>query len=43
MMSALIFSFPAAAEEYPVNGVWAAVDTDYPAAANLYRYQNFRR
>jgi hypothetical protein len=33
-MSALIFSFPAAAEEYPVNGVWAAVDTDYPAAAN---------
>jgi hypothetical protein len=29
-----LFACPAAAEVYPVSGVWTAIDTDFPAAAN---------
>jgi hypothetical protein len=29
-----LFSFPAAAQVYPVSGVWAAIDSQFPAAAN---------
>ena len=34
MIGLILFSFPAAAEVYPVSGVWTAIDTDFPAAAN---------
>jgi hypothetical protein len=30
----ILVSVPAAAEVYPVSGVWTAIDTDFPAAAN---------
>jgi hypothetical protein len=29
-----LFSFPAAAPVYPVNGVWTAIDSQFPTAAN---------
>ena len=29
-----VISFPAAAEVYPVSGVWTAINPDFPAAAN---------
>jgi hypothetical protein len=34
LIGLILFSFPAAAEVYPVSGVWVAIDTDFPAAAN---------
>ena len=34
LIGLILFSFPAAAEVYPVSGVWTAADTEYPAAAN---------
>jgi hypothetical protein len=34
LIGLILFSFPAAAEVYPVSGVWTAIDTDFPAAAN---------
>ena len=30
----ILVSAPAAAEVYPVSGVWTAIDTDFPAAAS---------
>jgi hypothetical protein len=33
LLIGLILSFPAAAEVYPVSGVWTATDSDFPAAA----------
>ena len=33
LIGLILFSFPAAAEVYPVSGVWTAIDTDFPAAA----------
>jgi hypothetical protein len=29
-----LFSFPAAAQVYPVRGVWTAIDSQFPSAAN---------
>jgi hypothetical protein len=29
-----LFSFPAAAQVYPVSGVWAAIDSQFPTATN---------
>jgi hypothetical protein len=34
LIGLILFAFPAAAEVYPVSGVWTAIDTDFPAAAN---------
>ena len=34
LIGLILFSFPAAAEVYPVSGVWTAIDTEFPAAAN---------
>jgi hypothetical protein len=34
LIGLFLFSFAAAAEVYPVSGVWTAIDTDFPAAAN---------
>src|ERR1700730_10389372 len=34
LIGLILFAFPAAAEVYPVTGVWTAIDTDFPAAAN---------
>jgi hypothetical protein len=34
LICVILFSFPAAAEVYPVSGVWIAIDTDFPSAAN---------
>ena len=34
LIGLILISFPAAAEVYPVSGVWTATDTDFPAAAN---------
>jgi hypothetical protein len=34
LIGLILISFPAAAEVYPVSGVWTATDTEYPAAAN---------
>ena len=34
LIGLILFSFPAAAEVYPVSGVWTAIDADFPAAAN---------
>jgi hypothetical protein len=34
LIGLILFSFPAAAEVYPVSGVWTAIDTDFPAAGN---------
>ena len=34
LIGLILISFPAAAEVYPVSGVWTAIDTDFPAAAN---------
>jgi hypothetical protein len=34
LLGLILISFPAAAEVYPVSGVWTATDTDFPAAAN---------
>jgi hypothetical protein len=34
LIGLILISFPAAAEVYPVGGVWTAIDTDFPAAAN---------
>jgi hypothetical protein len=34
LIGLILFSFPAAAEVYPVSGVWVAIDTEFPAAAN---------
>jgi hypothetical protein len=34
LIGLILISFPAAAEVYPVSGVWTAADTEYPAAAN---------
>ena len=34
LISLILFTFPAAAEVYPVSGVWTAINTDFPAAAN---------
>jgi FlaG/FlaF family flagellin (archaellin) len=34
LIGLILISFPAAAEVYPVSGVWTAADADYPAAAN---------
>ena len=34
LIDLILISFPAAAEVYPVSGVWTAIDTDFPAAAN---------
>jgi hypothetical protein len=34
LIGLFLVSGPAAAEVYPVSGVWTAIDTDFPAAAN---------
>ena len=34
LIGLILISFPAAAEVYPVSGVWTAIDTEFPAAAN---------
>ncbi len=34
LIGLVLVSVPAAAEVYPVSGVWTAIDTDFPAAAN---------
>jgi hypothetical protein len=34
LIGLILVSVPAAAEFYPVSGVWTAIDTDFPAAAN---------
>ena len=34
LVGVILFSIPAAAEVYPVSGVWTAIETDFPAAAN---------
>jgi hypothetical protein len=34
LIGLILISFPAVAEVYPVRGVWTAVDTEFPAAAN---------
>jgi hypothetical protein len=34
LIGLILVSAPAAAEVYPVSGVWTAIDTDFPAAAN---------
>jgi hypothetical protein len=32
LLGSLLFSFPASADEYPVNGVWVALGREFPAA-----------
>ncbi len=32
LLGSLLFSFPASADEYPVNGVWVALGQEFPAA-----------
>jgi hypothetical protein len=34
----ILFSFPAAAEVYPVSGVWTAIDTDFPHDPKIARH-----
>src|ERR1700694_1929207 len=34
LIGLILFSFPAAAQVYPVSGVWAAIDSQFPIAAN---------
>jgi hypothetical protein len=34
LIGLILISFPAAAEVYPVSGIWTAIDTEFPAAAN---------
>ena len=34
LIGLILVSAPAAAEVYPVTGVWTAIDTEFPAAAN---------
>jgi FlaG/FlaF family flagellin (archaellin) len=34
LIGLILFSFPAAADVYPVTGVWTAIDADFPAAAS---------
>src|SRR6202790_3513906 len=34
LIGLILFAFPAAAEVYPVSGVWTAIDTEFPAAAD---------
>jgi hypothetical protein len=34
LIGLFLFSFPAAAQVYPVSGVWAAIDLQFPAATN---------
>jgi hypothetical protein len=34
LIGLVLFSFPAAAQVYPVSGVWAAIDSQFPIAAN---------
>ena len=34
LIGLILISFPAAAEVYPISGVWTATNTDFPAAAN---------
>ena len=34
LIGLILVSAPAAAEVYPVSGVWTAIDTDFPAAAS---------
>jgi hypothetical protein len=34
LIGLILVSVPAAAEVYPVSGVWTAIDTDFPASAN---------
>jgi hypothetical protein len=34
LIGLILLSFPAVAEVYPVSGVWTAIDSDFPAAAN---------
>jgi hypothetical protein len=34
LIGLILVSVPAAADVYPVSGVWTAIDTDFPAAAN---------
>jgi hypothetical protein len=34
LIGLILFSFQAAAEVYPISGVWTAIDTEFPAAAN---------
>ena len=34
LIGLILVSVPAAADVYPVTGVWTAIDTDFPAAAN---------
>lgn len=34
LIGLILFSFPAAAQFYPVSGVWAAIDSQFPIAAN---------
>ena len=33
LIGLILVSVPAAAEVYPVSGVWTAIDTEFPAAA----------
>jgi hypothetical protein len=33
LIGLFLFSFPAAAQVYPVSGVWAAIDSQFPTAA----------
>jgi hypothetical protein len=34
LIGLFLYPIPAAAQAYPVSGVWVAIDTDFPAAAN---------
>jgi hypothetical protein len=34
LIGLILFSFPAAAQVYPVSGVWAAIDSQFPTAVN---------
>jgi hypothetical protein len=34
LIGLILLAFPAAAEVYPVSGVWTAIDADFPAAAS---------
>ena len=34
LIGLILFSFPAMAQVYPVSGVWAAIDSQFPIAAN---------
>lgn len=33
LVGLILISFPAAAEVYPISGIWTALDSDFPAAA----------